>query len=68
MSHPPCRWRDPTLEPSKVRKLLAEITNRIVSLARKHYGRGPIKAKTYVLDDPVVCVLTDVASPPLSAR
>ena len=26
---------------------------------REHYGRGPIKAKTYVLDNLVVCVLTD---------
>jgi uncharacterized protein YbcI len=40
-------------------RLLAEITNRIVSLVREHYGRGPIKAKTYLLDNLVVCVLTD---------
>ncbi|MGB0093894.1 MAG: Na-translocating system protein MpsC family protein [Solirubrobacteraceae bacterium] len=40
-------------------KLLAEITNRIVSLMREHYGRGPIKAKTYVLDNLIVCVLSD---------
>jgi uncharacterized protein YbcI len=40
-------------------KLLAEITNRIVSLIREHYGRGPIKAKTYVLDNLIVCVLGD---------
>ncbi len=40
-------------------KLLAEITNRIVSLMREHYGRGPIKAKTYVLDNLIVCVLGD---------
>jgi uncharacterized protein YbcI len=38
-------------------RLLAEITNQIVSLMREHYGRGPIKAKTYVLDDLIVCVL-----------
>ncbi len=24
---------------------------------REHYGRGPMRAKTYVLDDLVVCVL-----------
>ncbi len=24
-----------------------------------HYGRGPIKAKTYVLDNLIVCVLSD---------
>ncbi|HEY2160155.1 MAG TPA: Na-translocating system protein MpsC family protein [Solirubrobacteraceae bacterium] len=40
-------------------KLLAEITNRIVSLMREHYGRGPIKAKTYVLDNLIVCALSD---------
>ncbi len=40
-------------------KLLSEITNRIVSMMREHYGRGPIKAKTFVLDDLIVCVLSD---------
>jgi uncharacterized protein YbcI len=38
-------------------ELLAAISTRIVSLLREHYGRGPMKAKTYVLDDLVVCVL-----------
>ena len=38
-------------------ELLSEITNRIVALMREHYGRGPIKAKTYVLDNLIVCVL-----------
>jgi uncharacterized protein YbcI len=50
---------DPELHPLAGGKLLAEITNRIVSLVREHYGRGPIKAKTYVLDNLIVCVLTD---------
>jgi uncharacterized protein YbcI len=40
-------------------RLLAEITNRIVAFMREHYGKGPIKAKTYVLDNLIVCVLTD---------
>ena len=40
-------------------RLLAEITNRIVAFMREHYGRGPIKAKTYVLDELIVCVLSD---------
>jgi uncharacterized protein YbcI len=40
-------------------RLLAEVTNRIVALMREHYGRGPIKAKTYVLDNLIVCVLSD---------
>ena len=37
--------------------LLTAISNRIVGLLREHYGRGPMRAKTYVLDDLVVCVL-----------
>ncbi len=40
-------------------RLLAEITNRIVAFMREHYGRGPIKAKTYVLDNLIVSVLSD---------
>jgi uncharacterized protein YbcI len=40
-------------------QLLSEITNRIVSFMREHYGRGPIKAKTYLLDNLIVCVLSD---------
>ena len=50
-------------EPESLRlaggRLLAEITNRIVAFMREHYGRGPIKAKTYVLDNLIVCVLSD---------
>ena len=38
-------------------ELLSAISTRIVSLLREHYGRGPTKAKTYMLDDLVVCVL-----------
>lgn len=37
--------------------LLTAISNRIVGILREHYGRGPMRAKTYVLDDLVVCVL-----------
>ncbi len=40
-------------------RLLAEITNRIVASVREHYGRGPVKAKTYVLDNLIVCVLSN---------
>jgi uncharacterized protein YbcI len=50
---------DRTLHPLVGGRLLAEITNRIVAFMREHYGRGPIKAKTYVLDNLIVCVLTD---------
>jgi uncharacterized protein YbcI len=33
------------------------ITTAIVSLFREYYGRGPIKAKTFILDDYVLTVL-----------
>jgi uncharacterized protein YbcI len=38
-------------------ELLSSISTRIVGLLREHYGRGPMRAKTYVLDDLVVCVM-----------
>ena len=50
---------DPAGGPLVGGRLLAEITNRIVGFMREHYGRGPIKAKTYVLDNLIVCVLSD---------
>ena len=38
-------------------QLLAAISRSIVKLLRDHYGRGPMKAKTYAIDDILVCVL-----------
>jgi uncharacterized protein YbcI len=38
-------------------QLLSAISTTIVGLLREHYGRGPMKAKTYALDDIIVCVL-----------
>jgi uncharacterized protein YbcI len=39
---------------------LAAVTNGIVKLFREYYGRGPTKAKSYVLDDRIlVCVLEE---------
>jgi uncharacterized protein YbcI len=39
---------------------LAAVTNGIVKLFSKYYGRGPTKAKSYLLDDRiVVCVLEE---------
>jgi uncharacterized protein YbcI len=35
----------------------AAISNALVQLHRRAYGKGPTKAKTYLLDDLVVCVL-----------
>jgi uncharacterized protein YbcI len=45
--------------------LLAAISTGIVKLVREHYGRGPIKAKTYALDDIVVCVMRGSGFTPL---
>jgi uncharacterized protein YbcI len=36
---------------------LSRITSPIVGLYREHFGRGPTAAKTYALDDVIVCVL-----------
>ena len=39
---------------------LAAVTNGIVKLFRDYYGRGPTKAKSYLLDDRIlVCVLEE---------
>jgi uncharacterized protein YbcI len=38
-------------------EMLAAISTRIVGLLREHYGRGPSRAKTYAMDDCIVCVL-----------
>ena len=35
-------------------QLLSAISNQIVAILREHYGRGPMKAKTYALDDLIV--------------
>jgi len=50
---------DQPVAPGELRggHLLSAISNGIVKLMREHYGRGPMQAKTYVLDDIVVCVL-----------
>ena len=45
---------------NQVGEKLAGVTNAIVKLFRDYYGRGPTKAKSYILDDRiVVCVLEE---------
>jgi uncharacterized protein YbcI len=46
-------------------RLLSAISTGFVKLLRDHYGRGPIKAKTYALDDIVVCVMRGSGFTPL---
>jgi uncharacterized protein YbcI len=38
-------------------ELLAAISTAFVGILREHYGRGPMKAKTYALDDLIVVVM-----------
>jgi uncharacterized protein YbcI len=38
-------------------QLLAAISTSIVGMLHEHYGRGPMKAKTYALDDIIVVVM-----------
>ncbi len=44
-------------QPLAAGQLLAGISTAIVGLLRDHYGRGPMNAKTYAMDDMVICVL-----------
>jgi len=37
--------------------LLAAISNAMVGLKKEYYGKGPVKAKTYINDNIVFCVL-----------
>ncbi len=39
---------------------LARISNAIVGIFSECYGRGPTKAKTYLFDNYVLCVLEDI--------
>jgi uncharacterized protein YbcI len=36
---------------------LAEITTALVGLHKRFYGKGPVRAKTFLLDNTVVCLL-----------
>lgn len=45
--------------------LLAAVSTAMVGLVREHYGRGPMKAKTYAFDDLLVVVMRDSGFTPL---
>ena len=51
------------LRPLRGGRMLSEVTNGIVAMMHEHYGHGPIKAKSYVLDNMLVCVLSDGHTP-----
>jgi uncharacterized protein YbcI len=63
MPHPqpsrPSRAGDDDARPSGG-TLLSAISNSISALRREHYGRGPLKAKTYILDDIIIVVMRDL--------
>ena len=39
------------------KEALAGISEALVSLHREYYGKGPTKAKTFLIDDTVLCLL-----------
>jgi uncharacterized protein YbcI len=39
--------------------LRSEISNAMVGLMKRFYGKGPTKAKTYINDNYILCVLQD---------
>jgi uncharacterized protein YbcI len=43
--------------PARGKQALAAISEALVSLHREYYGKGPTKAKTYFVDDTVLCLL-----------
>jgi hypothetical protein len=43
--------------PSAAGDVRSAISDGLVALLKEYYGRGPDKAKTYVTDDLVVCLL-----------
>jgi uncharacterized protein YbcI len=47
----------PQPQPLAGGRLLAQISTAIVAILREHYGRGPMKAKTYALDDVILVVM-----------
>ena len=38
-------------------EVLASISTALVQLHSRYYGKGPTKAKTYLVDDTVICLL-----------
>jgi uncharacterized protein YbcI len=44
----------------KTSHALVELSNSMVALHREYFGRGPGAAKSFLTDEMVVCVLTDI--------
>jgi uncharacterized protein YbcI len=60
VAHDDAPHRPSTAPPGDAR---TAISDGIVSLLKAYYGRGPEKAKTYVTDDLVVCLLRGALTP-----
>lgn len=43
--------------PSALGETLAEISNALVGLHKRYYGKGPVRCKTFLLDNTVLCLL-----------
>src|SRR3954467_12533050 len=38
-------------------EMLSQISNRMVQLHKRYYGKGPTKARSYIMGDLVVCLM-----------
>ena len=43
--------------PAALGETLAEISNALVGLHKRYYGKGPVRAKTFLVDNTVLCLL-----------
>ena len=43
--------------PGALGETLAEISNALVGLHKRYYGKGPVRAKTFLVDNTVLCLL-----------
>lgn len=48
---------EPTQELAKGYELLSRVSTELVQMQKEFYGRGPVKAKSYMLDDLLVTVM-----------
>ena len=46
-----------SLPPGTLGETLAEISNALVGLHKRYYGKGPVRAKTFLVDNTVLCLL-----------
>jgi uncharacterized protein YbcI len=47
-------------ETRKGGQALVELSNAMVALHREHFGRGPGAAKSFVTEEMVICLLSDI--------